>query len=187
MHSRCPLPYNSCSEKAQQQRHQHNQQEQRYRDQHGQYNPQQQQQQHGTAGVTTSTTSSAPSSSSETAGATRGESPPLPHGWGELRTSDGRRYYAYYPNGHVQWERPASPKDPESNQQGVRQPADAGQRSSSAEPAAVDGGGDGVAEIQDVSSGEREIAGSNDGSLLGSMEEDKKGEVRMSRFVQETG
>lgn len=184
MHPRSPPPPTFLfSEKAQQQRHQHNQQEQ-----HSQYNPQQQQQQqqqHGTARVTTSTTSYDPSSSSEAAGATRGGSPPLPHGWGELRTSDGQPYYAYYPTGHVQWERPAPP---ESAQQDVRQPADEGQRSSSVEPAAVDGGGDSVAEIQGVSSGEREMGGSNDDSLLGLMEEDdKKGEVRMSQFGQETG
>lgn len=63
----------------------------------------------------------------------------------------------------------------------MRQPANEDQRSSPAEPAVVDGGGDGVAKIQDVSSGERELAGSNDDALLGLMEEDdKKGEVRLS-------
>lgn len=35
------------------------------------------------------------------------ELPPLPRGWGELRTGDGRSYYVYYPTGAVQWQRPA--------------------------------------------------------------------------------
>lgn len=35
--------------------------------------------------------------------------PPLPTGWGELRTGDGRPYYVYYPTGAVQWDRPKPP------------------------------------------------------------------------------
>lgn len=44
--------------------------------------------------------------------------PPLPRGWGELRTDDGRPYYVYYPTGAVQWQRPKPQTDSEGGDLG---------------------------------------------------------------------
>ncbi|CAN0212342.1 unnamed protein product, partial [Discosporangium mesarthrocarpum] len=41
----------------------------------------------------------------------RDEQPPLPPGWGELWTSDGRPYYVHYETARTQWERPLPPTD----------------------------------------------------------------------------
>ena len=65
--------------------------------------------------------------------------PPLPRGWGELRTGDGRPYYVYYPTEAVQWERPKPPTDSEGGDVAdKRQSPELGQQPLSASTAAAE-------------------------------------------------
>lgn len=76
--------------------------------------------------------------------------PPLPAGWGQLCTGDGRPYYVYYPTGAVQWERPKPPAaadtetgDSQENQQQQRSPAEGSAATATASAEAANGGGGG--------------------------------------------
>lgn len=105
------------------------------------------------AATTPSSTAAAPSPSgaSTPAEAARDGPPPLPAGWGELRTGDGRPYYVYYPSGAVQWERPKSPVDPEGGDK-QEQTSPEGEQHPAAVAAAGDeamGGGGGGAGVDE--------------------------------------
>ena len=166
-------------EKAQHQPHKYQQQEQRHNgEQQGQRPLQHYQQQQ--RGPTAGASSSSQAAGTVEAAAARDDPPPLPYGWGELRTGDGRPYYVYYPEGTVQWERPAPPKDPENDQQRAPQSAEREQQPSPAEATGRDDDGAGVAGESDR---ELEIGGSNGGAAQGCVEEDTSipvGEVRTS-------
>ena len=109
--------------------------------------------------------------------------PPLPAGWGELRTGDGRAYYVFYPTGAVQWERPKPPAvdmegadhaahSPPQQQQQQQQQRSAEGGSTVATPGA--GAADG-----DEGVGDANLGGDGGGGAGYAEEDAARGEVRI--------
>lgn len=118
----------------------------------------------------TTTASSPPAAADPADPATHGP-PPLPAGWGELRTGDGRPYYVYYPTGAVQWERP---KPPAADSDGSDEAGQQREEGSSA--ATAEGAAEGAAAVG-REAGERGEAGTG-GAVAGYGEEEScRGEV----------
>lgn len=101
--------------------------------------------------------------------------PPLPAGWGELRTGDGRPYYVYYPTGAVQWERPKPSAADSDGSDEAEQQREEGSSAATAEGAAAAGGAAAVG----GEAGARGEAGKGGAAVAGYGEEDPyRGEVR---------
>ncbi|CAN0541511.1 unnamed protein product, partial [Ectocarpus sp. 12 AP-2014] len=152
----------------QQQPHQHQQ--------HPHYQQQQQQQQY-----MTTTPSSSPADTDDPDDPSKQGPPPLPAGWGELRTGDGRPYYVYYPTGAVQWERPKPPAADSDGSDEAGQQREEGSSAATAEGATAAGGAAAVG----GEAGARGEAGKG-GAVAGYGEEDPyRGESEMSDAERE--